>query len=160
MRRAAYWLIPLIAVGVAVFIAIFLVQINPAAPKIDLESSSHSESSKGLKEQVGSWISRLSGSSESEYFYPVNEVTLNLDMGGAPADPEVYRMVIKPNNSDELLRIKALLKESELPFDTKTVEERTTVTVDSTDKAQLQSLVTKLKNYQITATLSPYTEEK
>jgi hypothetical protein len=39
-------------------------------------------------------------------------------------------------------------------------EDTMILTIDSTDQSQLQSLVTKLKTYQITTTLSPYTEEK
>jgi hypothetical protein len=160
MRRAAYWLVPLIAFAVALFIGIFLVKINPAIPKVNPIEKDHTVDNGGLKDKFGSWISRLSGDQEDEYFYPVNEVTLNLDMGDTPVATTVYRLSVKPKNSDELLRIKEVLKNSELPYDMDDEEENKILTVDSNDKAQLQSLVTKLKNYQITATLSPYTEEK
>jgi hypothetical protein len=161
MRRAAYWLIPIIAFGVALFIALFLVQINPPAPKVhSMNDGEGSHVSKGLTEQMGSWISRLSGNSENDYFYPVNEVTLHLDMGGAPNDGEIYRLTIKPKNPDEVLRIKEALEKSELPYNMENDGEQKFFIIDSNDKAQLQSLVTKLKNYQNTATMSPNTEEK
>jgi len=79
MRRAAYWLFPLIALTVAVFITIFLIQINPSAPKVeisDIDEVLPAEASSNEK----SWISHFSGNDEKEYFYPVNEVTLNLDV--------------------------------------------------------------------------------
>lgn len=87
MRRAAYWLFPLIALAVAVFITLFLIQINPSAPKVeisDIEEVLPAEASPSEK----SWISRFSGNDEKEYFYPVNEVTLNLDTSNGTALPE------------------------------------------------------------------------
>ncbi|HEX5328773.1 hypothetical protein [Sulfuricurvum sp.] len=161
MRRAAYWLVPLIAFAVAVFIVLFLVQINPSAPRVDLnENAAESVSSEGLKGQLGSWISHFAKSGEDDYFYPVNEVTLKLDMGDKNNALELYRLTIKPKSSDELLACKEELKKTDLPYVMQNEEDTKILTVDSTDRAQLQSLVTKLKTYQISATVSPYTEEK
>lgn len=161
MRRAAFWLVPLIAFAVALFIVLFLVQINPSAPKM---SSSENEndvgSSEGLGEKLGSWINHFSTTKESGYFYPVNEVTLKLDVGGENNALCMYRLTVSPKNTDELLQVKQELKKSELPYEMQNKEEPMILTVDSTDQPQLQSLVTKLKTYQITAKLSPYTEEK
>ena len=161
MRRTAYWLVPLIAFAVALFIVLFLIQINPSAPKLDVkENGGESVSSKGLKEELGSWISHFAKSGENDYFYPVNEVTLKLDMGDKNSVPELYRLTIKPKSSDELLQCKEELKKTDLPYVIQNEEGSKVLTVDATDKTQLQSLVTKLKTYQITATVSPYTEEK
>lgn len=160
MRRAAYWLIPLIAFCVALFIGLFLVQINPLAPKIQPSESENEATSEGLKGQLGSWINHFANTSDNDYFYPVNEVTLNLDMGGKSDSLELYRLVIKPKSADELLQCKEELKKNALPFVMQTEEDTNILTVDSPDQSQLKSLVTKLKTYQITATVSPYTEEK
>lgn len=161
MRRAAYWLIPLIAFGVALFIGLFLVEINPSTPKIhSTDSSDETPSAVGLKDRIGDWISHFSKSGEEDYLYPVNEVTLKLDMGDKSNDLDLYRLTIKPKNSDELLQCKEELKKTDLPYVMQNEEDAKILTVDSTDKSQLQSLVTKLKTYQITAKISPYTEEK
>jgi len=161
MRRAAFWLFPLIAFAVALFIVLFLVQINPSAPNMSpIENNDKVESSEGLKGKIGSWISRFSTTEESGFFYPVNEVTLNLDMGGESAVAEMYRLTIKPQGSDELLQVIEELKKNALPYVMQNNEDIKRITVDSTDQFQLQSLVTKLKTYQITATVAPFTEEK
>lgn len=84
MRRAAYWLFPLIALAVAVFITIFLIQINPSAPKVEISDSDEVLPSEASSDEK-SWISHFSSNDEKEFFYPVNEVTLNLDaLNGAP----------------------------------------------------------------------------
>jgi len=161
MRRAAFWLVPLIAFGVALFIVLFLVQINPSAPKISSsENGKDDGTSLGLGEKLGSWLSHFSATKESGYFYPVNEVTLKLDPDGENTSLVIYRLTVSPKSTDELLQIKEELKKCKLPFELQNNEEPMILTVDSTDQTQLQSLVTKLKTYQITATLSPYSEEQ
>jgi len=160
MRRAAYWLVPLIAFAVALFIVLFLIEINPSAPKVHSSDEEGEATSKGLKGQLGSWISHFASTEENEYFYPVNEVTLNLDMGGKSSTLEIYRLTIKPKNGDELLQTKDELKKSELPYVVLNEGDMKILTVDSPDQSQLQSLVTKLKTYQIMATMSPNREEK
>lgn len=79
MRRAAYWLFPLIALAVAVFITIFLIQINPSAPKVEISDTDEVLPAETSSDE-NNWIGRFSGNDEKEYFYPVNEVTLNLDV--------------------------------------------------------------------------------
>jgi hypothetical protein len=161
MRRAAYWLFPLIAFAVALFIALFLVQINPSTPSlIPIQKDDENDPSEGLKGKIGNWLSHFSQKEESGYFYPVNEVTLYLDMGGKHPLSDVYRVTINPQNSDEHLQVIEELKKSTLPYVMEKNEKMGQITVDSTDQSHLQSLVTKLKTYQITVTLAPLTEEK
>ncbi|MBD3798415.1 hypothetical protein [Sulfuricurvum sp.] len=77
-RRAAYWLVPIIAIGVAVFIIYFLIQINPSTPRIkmsdvdDVLPPNKGDGEKG-------WMDKFAGDGEKGYFYPVNELYLNLD---------------------------------------------------------------------------------
>ncbi len=160
MRRAAVWLFSFIAFGVAVFIVVFLIQINPRESFSDVkgeDSLSHTSQKSGG--EFESWISRFSTPEESDYFYPVNEVTLNLDMGNGSNPSMVYRLSVGPLDSDHLLLVKEELETHALPYDLQNSGETKLITVDSTDQFQLQTLVTKLKTYQIPATLSPYTEE-
>jgi hypothetical protein len=159
MRRAAYWLVPLIASGVALFIVLLLIQINPLAPKVESIENEEIESSASGDERT-SWISHFSSNEESAYFYPVNEVTLKLDMGGESTPSLNYRLTVKPKSPSELAHVEEELKKSALPFSIHKEGTAMTLSVDSTDQSQLASLVTKLKTYQITADVSPYTEEK
>jgi hypothetical protein len=160
MRRAAIWLFPLIAFGVALFIAIFLVQINPSAPALSSsQSTDEPQSDEGLTGKWESWLTHFSDPLERGYFYPVNEVTLKLDPDEEGSLLQLYRVSVNVTTPEELLQVKEELSLAALPFDMHNRDDLKIVTVDSTDQAQLLSLVTKLKTYQITATLSPYTEE-
>lgn len=91
-RRAAFWLFPLIAIAVAVFITVFLFQINPSVPKVEI---SDTEEVLPPKESSGekSWIEGITNQNDKEYFYPVNEVRLKLDSIGSLSVPETNQTV-------------------------------------------------------------------
>jgi len=161
MRRAAYWLFPLIAAAVAIFIVIFMIQINPSAPHPnDGTDGEDTDTSPQVTEQSGSWLDRFSISEEKGYFYPVNEVSLKLTDGETATVAAHYRLTVPLKSSYELFCVKEELKKSELPYFMRKEGETMTLFVDSNDQNRLVSLVTKLKTYQIKATVSPYTEEK
>jgi hypothetical protein len=78
MRRFAYWLFPTIAIAVAIFIVVFMIQINP---KVSLEEEKlHSmDTPSSVEERSHGWINDLTVSDEKGYLYPVNELTLQID---------------------------------------------------------------------------------
>lgn len=80
MQRIAYWLFPLIAVAVAIFIVVFMIQINSAAPPLHDEGSAELQgsSSPDSKGNAG-WLKHFSLGEDKGYLYPVNELTLELD---------------------------------------------------------------------------------
>lgn len=161
MRRFAYWLFPLIAGAVALFLVVFIIQINPSAPLLEsMEGETESNVSDPLDGAKGSWMERFSMGEEKGYVYPINEVSLELDMSGEAAPAARYRLTVPLKNSYELFCLKQELKNSGFPYFFQKEGNAMTLLVESDDQNRLASLVTKLKTYQITATLSPYTEEK
>lgn len=161
MRRFAYWLFPLIAGAVAVFIVVLLIRINPSTPPIDAEAIQEDDNgSVDSTDTKGSWIDRFSMSEDSGTVYPINEVSLELDMGEEKSSLDRYRLSVPLQNSYELFCLKQELKNSGFSYFFQKEGDAMTLLVDSDDRNKLASLVTKLKTYQITATVSPYTEEK
>lgn len=84
MRRFAYWLFPLTAAAVAVFIVIFMIRINTSVPSSEQFLEEEHNPLKTPEPIKGSWIDRFSVNAEKEHFYPINEVHLELDMGETP----------------------------------------------------------------------------
>lgn len=161
MRRFAYWLFPLIAGAVAVFIVVFMVQINPSAPVLESsKSGSRRDASAGSGAGEGNWLDRFSIGQDKGYSYPINEVSLKLDAGDKNPSDERYRLTVPLKDSYELFCLKQELKNSGFPYFLQKEGNAMTLLVESDDQNKLASLVTKLKTYQITATLSPCTEEK
>lgn len=79
MQRFAYWLFPFIAVAVAIFIVVFMVQINSAVPEADEHLPLQSGNSAPAEEENIGWLERFSFGGDKGYLYPVNELTLKLD---------------------------------------------------------------------------------
>lgn len=82
-QRAIYWLFPLIALAVAVFISYFLIQINPSAPKVSLSDVDEVLPPKESSSE-NNWLKGVIGDNDKEYFYPVNEVDIRLDTPETP----------------------------------------------------------------------------
>ncbi|MCX6074755.1 MAG: hypothetical protein NTY39_10580 [Campylobacterales bacterium] len=78
MRRFVYWLFPIIAITVAIFIVVFMIQINP---KVSLEEEKQysQDTPVNVEERSRGWINDLTVSDEKGYLYPVNELTLQTD---------------------------------------------------------------------------------
>ncbi len=160
MRRFAYWLFPIIAIAVAVFIVVLMIEINPSAPEIGRDKALD-ETLKSIVSNESSigWIKRFNVKSEKEYFYPVNEVTIALDDNEGRTKAQRYRLVVPLQDSYEFFCLKQELKNSNLPYLLNQDGEAMTALIDSTDQAKLTALVAKLKTYQISATLSSFKED-
>lgn len=159
MRRFAYWLFPLIAIAVAIFIVVFIIDINPAVPTLSKDSALD-ESSKPITTEISAgWINHFKVKNDQEYVYPVNEVTISLDDNESNNKTEGYRLVVPLKDSYEFFCLKQELKESNLPYLLNQDRDSMTVLIDSADRNTLTALVAKLKTYQISATLSSFKEE-
>jgi hypothetical protein len=80
MQRIAYGLFPLIAVAVAIFIVVFMFQINsPVPPLHDDASVVTDDNTKPAQEENIGWLDHFSLGEDKGYLYPVNELTLKLD---------------------------------------------------------------------------------
>lgn len=160
MRRFAYWLFPTIAIVVAVFIVVFMIEINPAAPALSRDISLD-QTSKPMAsgESSSGWIKHFNISNEKEYVYPVNEVTIALDDNESHAKAQRYRLTVPLKDSYEFFCLKQELKNNNLPYLLNQEGEAMTALVDSADQTKLANLVAKLKTYQISATLSSFKED-
>ncbi|MDD2828807.1 MAG: hypothetical protein PHW18_04460 [Sulfuricurvum sp.] len=160
MRRAAYWLFPIIAIAVAIFIVVFMVQINPSS---SLESETAHENdtnvSVSTNEEAPGWLKRLKLTTDTGYAYPVNDVSLETDSGSLDSKVKRYRLIVNLKDSYEFFCLKQELKNTTFSYLLNQNGESMSVVIDSNDDTGLTNLVSKLKTYQITATLSPYKED-
>lgn len=144
----------------AIFIVMFMIQINPSAPILEPEGFDEDNVSLSPpSKEEASWLERFSLGEEKGYLYPINEVSLILDMPDSAPAASRYRLSVPLKSSYELFCLKQELKNSGLPYFFQKEGKTMTLLVESDDQNRLASLVTKLKTYQISATVSPYTEE-
>lgn len=159
MRRFAYWLFPLIAILVATFIVVFIIDINPAAPTLHQDTALDEVAQPVCAEGSTGWIKHFKVRQDKEYAYPVNEVTIALDDNESLSKAKHYHLVVPLKDSYEFFCLKQELKDSNLPYLLNQEGDSMTVLIDSTDRSKLATLVAKLKTYQISATLSSFKED-
>jgi len=137
-----------------------MIDINPALPAKG-EAAPLDKTSEPLlsEEELPGWIKHLNISNDKEYFYPVNEVTIALDDNESHNKAQQYHLVIPLKDSYEFFCFKQELKNSNLPYLLNQEGETMTALIDSSDSNKLTALVTKLKTYQISATLSSFKED-
>ncbi|HEX5623546.1 MAG TPA: hypothetical protein VFX57_03795 [Sulfuricurvum sp.] len=159
MRRFAYWLFPTIAIIVAIFIIAFMIEINPTPPAMQEDTVNDESAALMAPDSSEGWISRFNVNKDKGYFYPVNEVTIELDSNKSSRKAQIHHLVVPLKDSYEFFCLKQELKNSDLPYLLNQEGKSMTVLIDSADRTELNALVAKLKTYQISATLSPSKED-
>ena len=159
MRRIAYWLFPIIAILVAIFIVVFMVEINPKTPALEQGIVLDETVQPKLVEGSPGWLKHFTVKHDQVYVYPVTEVTVCLDDNESFNKAQRYHLVVPLKDSYEFFCLKQELKDSNLPYLLNQDGDAMTVLIDSTDLKTLTTLVTKLKTYQISATLSSFKED-
>jgi hypothetical protein len=162
MQKMLRWFTPLLAVGVAIFIIFFLISINSLQEQKDskplmLSNEITSEKPKDV------WLNHFSQTQRLGYFYPVNEVyvTLDLDEKIINTIPTVtYELSASLLDPYQLFCLKEELRRHSLKYYLKKDKEAIALLIYSQDVNKLNSLVKVLKNYQISASVKPYKEEK
>lgn len=160
MRRAAYWLFPIIAICVAVFIVVLLIEVNPTASVGVQKKASHEIFfSDDTNESSRSWMNGLHLTKEKEYFYPINEVVIEMDSQSSVSKSHKYHLTVLLKDSYEFFCLKQELKSTNLSYLYNQEGSVMRVDIDADDYNVLANLLLKLKTYQISATLSPLKED-
>jgi len=160
MQRFASLLVPTISVGVALFLIYLLYEINKIE---DIET--HAKRKTSFKNDIGtekeaSWLSRFSKSEKLGYFYPVNEIYIDLDLVQKVFIKRIYRLKAVIKDPYQLFCLKEELKSTRLRYLLRREKRSLFLLINSADRAKLDDLVVRLKKYQITASIMPYKEEK
>ncbi|MBU1928082.1 hypothetical protein KKG77_03690 [bacterium] len=161
MQKILRWFTPLLAIGVAIFIIFFLISINSLQEQKEskplvLSNEVISEKPKNI------WLDHFSQTQRLGYFYPVNEVYVTLDLNEkiVNAITITYELSASLLDPYQLFCLKEELRRHALKYYLKKDKDAIALLIYSQDVNKLNSLVKVLKNYQITATIKPYKEEK
>ena len=158
MHKILKWFTPLIAVGVAIFIILFLISIN--SNKVDIESEPLTLDEKIAPKKIEKlWLNHFSESERQGYFYPVNEVYVQVDLKEKITKTITYKLSAKLLDPYQLFCLKEELKNHKLKYFLKKDKIGIDLFIYSQNVDKLQDLVKALKNYKIVARIKPYKEE-
>lgn len=158
MQKILKWLTPLIAVGVAVFIIFFLILINSNETPIKITPLEH-KSEVVVKKQEKVWLNHFSKTERLGYFYPVNEVYIQVDLNEKIASKTIYKLSAPLLDPYQLFCLKEELKQHKLKYYLKRDKRGVELLIYSKNIEKLNTLVRVLKNYQISAQIGLYKED-
>ena len=158
MQKILKWFTPLIAVGVAVFIIFFLISINANEETVSLAPLKHT-SKTVEKEEKQVWLNNFSKTERLGYFYPVNEVLIQVDLNEKVKVQTIYKLSASLLDPYQLFCLKEELSQHKLKYYLKRDKKGVELLIYSKDKQKLNSLVRVLKNYQIKAKISLHKED-
>ncbi|MDT8339605.1 MAG: hypothetical protein RQ763_10445 [Sulfurimonas sp.] len=158
MQKILKWLTLLIAVGVAVFVVFFLISINSNETTVNLTPLEH-KSEVVVKAPKNIWLESFSKTEKLGYFYPVNEVFIQVDLNEKVANETIYKLSAPIADPYQLFCLKEELKQHQLKYYLKKDKNGAELLIYSKERTKLDSLVEVLKNYQISATVGLYKED-
>ena len=153
------WLTPIIGIGVAIFIVIFLININSKQRIEELKPLSRKSTATKLQDEKV-WLEHFSNTQRLGYFYPVNEVYIQTSLNKKILSKTVYRLSASLIDPYQLFCLKEELKQHKLKYYLKRDKNGVLLDIYSKNKTKLNSLVKVLKNYKIQANVSLYKEDK
>jgi hypothetical protein len=160
MQKILKWSAPVIAIGVAIFLLFFLVSINSdenidKGEPLELQSKNITQKSKEII-----WLNHLSQKQKQGYFYPVNEIYIQVDLNEKIAKSITYKLSAVLKDPYQLFCLKEELKHYGLKYFLKKDRNGVELLIYSQNVGKLHSLVNVLKNYKILAQIKPYNKEQ
>jgi hypothetical protein len=149
-----------IAIFVAIFIVALMIEINPSSRNSGEDEVDRDKALESQSDEDSGWINRLKRTQDKEYFYPINEVSIEINSNHTNSSPQRYRLIVHLNDSYEFFCLKQELKKTNLSYLLNQSEESMSVEINSSDLVALNDLVAKLKTYQISATMSPFKKDE
>ena len=159
MQKILKWLSPLIAVGVAIFIILFLISINSDEKAIKI-SPLQKTKEVVIEKPKQVWLNHFSQAQRLGYFYPVTEILVQVDLNEKIKIKTIYKLSASLLDPYQLFCLKEELKQHKLRYYLKKDRRGVELLIYSKDKKRLDSLVQSLKNYNISAKISLFKEDK
>lgn len=159
MHNLLKWLTPIIGIGVAIFIVMFLISINSSKKIKNLEPL-QLQSVVSPKDNTKFWLNHFSKTERLGYFYPVNEVYIQTSLSEKITSNTIYKLSASLIDPYQLFCLKEELNRHKLKYYLKRDNTGVDLDIYSKDKKKLNSLVRVLKNYQIIAQVKLYKEDK
>lgn len=148
----AKWLFPAIFVGVAIFLFLFLVQVNQTDASIYVQKTDIPKAQElSYIPSREKWIERFSEHENEGFFYPVTEIFVQLDLKEPPEKTSIYQLQAGDLDPYQLFCLKEVLAQYKISYKFEQNKNDMKLVIYSKNLSQLQNIVKTLKNYAINA---------
>ena len=160
MQKILGWLSLLIAVGVVIFVIIFLISINSNDKEI-IVSPLKKTKEVIIEKPKQVWLDHFSKTKKLGYSYPVTEILVQVDLvSNKITTNQIYKLFAPQVDPYQLFCLTEELKQHKLRYYLKKDKNDVKLLIYSQDKKRLDTLVQSLKNYNISAKISLSKEDK
>jgi len=148
----AKWLFPSIAGGVAIFLILFLVQVNQNDASIYTDTVDVPQAqSLPPVESKEKWIERFSQHQDEGFFYPVTEIFVEVDLKEEKKKTKIYQLKAGDLDPYQLYCLKEVLHQYKTKYKFEQEKDDMKLIIYSQNLNQLKNIVKTLKNYAINA---------
>jgi len=161
-KSKAFWFFALLPASVFAFLIMFFVSINYVDEKsLLLELDNLQPSTKEAKEvnDIG-WIKSFATSAKKGYFYPVNEISIELSLDENIRHYNEYRLDIEPLDTYRFFCLRQVLTSFNVNYLLQRYHENIKTVLFSDKRSELQKIVKELKTYNIYAKVTHVTRKK
>jgi hypothetical protein len=158
VKKIFKWLAPLVTVGVAIFLLFFIISINNDDIEISNEPLGLQTDTNNSKPKK-SWLNHFSKVEKEGYFYPVNEVYLQVDLQEKITKTITYKLSANIQDPYQLFCLQEELKRYNLKYFLRKEKRGIDLFIYSQNVDKLNKLIQVLKNYKIFAHIEQYKEE-
>lgn len=155
MHYVVKWFTPIIAIGVAIFVILFLLKINAPIKLSNSISLSKKINYKINESEKNSWIMNLKKSKQKSYFYPVNELFIHVNLSNEIIPKKNYRVLAHISTLYQFFCLREELREEKIKYFLKNNNNMVELLVYFHNQKKLNLLIKTLKTYNIKAVISP-----
>lgn len=159
MQKILKWFTPILSIGVATFIVLFLWSINSEDKFIDKLQLSLPNKIIEKEKNSKNWLEHFASTKKLGYSYPVNEVYIKVDLNEKIIKTITYKLSASLLDPYQLFCLKEELSNFKFKYDLEKKSDKVELVIYSKNKKKLNSLIDRLKKYKITAKIKPFKEE-
>ncbi|MDX9814207.1 MAG: hypothetical protein WC144_02970 [Sulfurimonas sp.] len=159
MQKVYKWLTPLIAVGVAVFTALFVLSLYEHNQPVEVKSLDL-QTQNSLPNYKKNWLDSFSKIDIEQHNYPLGEVLIKFDLQKESIKKlPLYRLLANISDPYELFCLEQEVKLTKLHYILNKNSSNIELFIYADDKNRLENLLLRLKEYDIKAQIEPNTKE-
>ena len=161
-KSKAFWFFALLPASVFIFLIMFFVSVNEVDEKSLLNSLSNLEVLEKTvkKSDERGWIENFATSAQKGYFYPVNEISIELALDENIRRYNEYRLDIEPLDTYKFFCLRQVLTSFDVHYLLQRYHENVKTVLFSDKKNELEKIVKELKTYNINAKVTHVTRKK
>jgi len=161
-KSKAFWFFSLLPISVLLFLIVFFININSIDEKSLVSSLEKLDTPKKELNKVDErgWVKKFATSAQKGYFYPVNEISIELALEENIDVYDEYRLDVEPLDTYKFFCLRQVLGSFNIHYLLQRQHDDVQTVLFSDNKSELEAIVKELKTYNINAKVTQVIRKK